>query len=330
MFTDSFILRLVLVVLASAGSVTYAQQKSQLPGDYPNKPIRLIVGTAGSGADIVGRIVAQGISDPLGQPVIVENRGNATLGTVIAAQAPPDGYTLRLGGSSNWVFSLLEKASNQRQTYDMVRDFSPVTLLVKDVGVLVVNPSVPVKSVKELIALAKAKPGALNYATFATGASGHLGTELFKSMAGVNLVWVPYNGSGAATAALFAGEVQVLISTLALAAPHMKSGKIRALAVTSATPSVLAPGLPTVASDLPGFEMVGIFGIWAPAKTPRAIINRLNLEMVRALNQPEVKGRFLNAGQEVVGSSPEQFDSFIKSDIAIAAKVIKDAGIKVN
>ena len=172
MFTDSFILRLAFVVLASAGSVTYAQQKSQLPGDYPNKPIRIITGSAGSSGEFVVRIVAQKISGPLGQPVIVESRGSATLGTEIVAQALPDGYTLRVSGGSNWIFPLLTKAS-----YDVVRDFSPVTLLVSEVNVLVVHPSVPVKSVKELIALAKAKPGALNYASIAVGASQHIGTE---------------------------------------------------------------------------------------------------------------------------------------------------------
>ena len=325
MSTGSFMLRLALVVLASAGSVSYAQQKSPLPGDYPNKPIRIIVGPAGSGSEFATRLVAQGISSPLGQPVILENRANVTLATEIAAKAPPDGYTMRAAGSSAWIFPLLAKAS-----YDMVRDFSPVSLLSREVNVLAVHPSVPVKSVKELISLVKAKPGALNYPSIAVGAPQHLGTELFKSMAGVNLVWIPYQGSAPAIIALIAGEVQVMISPLSSVAAHMKSGKIRVLAVTSVTPSVLAPGLPTVASDLPGFEVVGVFGIWTPAKTPQAIINRLNQEIVRVLNQPEVKERLLNVGIEVVGSSPEQFDSLIKSDLAIMGKVIKDAGIKLN
>ena len=257
--------------------------------------------------------------------MILENRANVTLATEIAAKAPPDGYTMRAAGSSAWIFPLLAKAS-----YDMVRDFSPVSLLSREVNVLAVHPSVPVKSVKELISLVKAKPGALNYPSIAVGAPQHLGTELFKSMAGVNLVWIPYQGSAPAIIALIAGEVQVMISPLSSVAAHMKSGKIRVLAVTSVTPSVLAPGLPTVASDLPGFEVVGVFGIWTPAKTPQAIINRLNQEIVRVLNQPEVKERLLNVGIEVVGSSPEQFDSLIKSDLAIMGKVIKDAGIKLN
>jgi tripartite-type tricarboxylate transporter receptor subunit TctC len=188
-----------------------------------------------------------------------------------------------------------------------------------------------VKSVKELIALAKAKPGVLNYSSSGTGGSTHLAQELFKAMAGVNIVHVPYKGTAATITALVSGEVQLTINDAGLVAPHAKSGKLRALAVTSAMPSALAPGLLTVAaSGLPGYEWVGTTGMWAPVKTPGAIIDRLNQEIVRLLNGADVKQRFFNAGAEVVASSPEQFAAVIKSDIVRMGKVIKDAGIKVD
>ena len=193
------------------------------------------------------------------------------------------------------------------------------------------HPSLPVKSVKELIALAKARPGALNYSSASTGSSTHLAGELFKFMAGVNIVHVAYKGTAPQISALISGEVQLTIVEEGSVEPHVKSGRLRALAVTSAEPSALAPGLPTVAaSGLPGYEATGMIGIWAPAKTPGAIINRLNQEILRFLNLPEVKERFLNGGEEIVGSSPEQLAATIKSDGAKWGKVIKEAGIRAD
>ena len=293
--------------------------------DYPNKPIRIITGGAGGGSDFAARLVAQGITGPLGQPVIVDNR--ATLPAIdAAAKAPPDGYTLYVGGGSLWIFPLLNKV-----TYDVVRDFSPIALLVREVNVVAVNPSVAAKSVKELIALAKAKPGALNYAMNIAGGPAHLGAELFKSLAGVNIVGVAYKSNAAGVTAVIGGEVQLLISDASELMPHVKSGRLRALAVTSAEPSAMAPGLPTVAaSGLPGYESSGMTEIMAPAKTPGPIINRLNQEIARHLNTAEIKERFFSAGAEVVASSPEQLAAIIKSDIAKWGKLIKDAGIKTN
>ena len=293
--------------------------------DYPSKPVRIQAGSAGGGGDFAARTVAQGISGPLGQPVIVENNGTGFIGADKVQKSAPDGYNLLLAGGSTWIFPLLVKAP-----YDPVNDFLPISLLVREVQVLVVHPSLPVKTVKELIAFAKTRSGQLNYGSIAVGASQHLGTELLKSMAGINLVHVPYKGGIASVTALISGEAQVLISDLGLVSTHMKSGRLRALAVTSATPSVLAPGLPTVAADLPGFEVVGATGIWAPAKTPAAIITRLNQEIVRALNRPEAKEKFISAGAEVVASSPEQFAAHIKSEMATFSKVIKDAGISIK
>ena len=294
--------------------------------EYPNKPIRIVTAAAGSGGDVTARLTAQGISGTLGQPIIVDNRGTGVLAAEIASKAPSDGYTLLVNGPILWITPLLRKAP-----YDAVRDFSPISLIERGSNILAVHPSVPVKSVKELIAFAKAKPGALNYASSATGSSSHLAGELFNSMAGINIVHIPYKGSGAAVIALIGGQVQVMFATAPSLAPHVKSGQLRALAVTSAQPSALVPGVPTVAaSGLPGYEAVQIIGIWAPAKTPGVIINRLNQEIVRFVNRADVKERFLDAGVEVVGSTPEQFAAFIKSEIATMGKVIRDVGIKVE
>jgi len=294
--------------------------------DYPNKPVRILGGAAGGGGDFVARQLAQGISGPLGQPVIVDNRSTAFLAAEVLSKSPPDGYALFIGGNAIWIGPLLQK-----MPYDVANDFSPISQLVREVKVLVVHPSLPVRSVKELIALAKAKPGALNYGAVGIGSGSHIGTELFKSMAGVNIVRVPFKGGATTIAALLSGEVQMVIADLGLAMPHVQSGKLRAVAVTSAEPSALVPGVPAVAaSGLPAFESTGVTGIWAPAKTPAAIIKRLNQEIVRALNLPDAKEKFFNAGVEVVGSSPEQFAATIRSEVSSVGKVIKDVGIKVD
>ena len=293
--------------------------------DYPNKPIRIVTGATGGGSDFTARIAAQGISGPLGQSVVVENR-TVLLATEAVAKAPSDGYTLVVNGNSLWILPMLQKTG-----YDATRDFSPISQLVREFTVLAVHPSLPVKSVKDLIALAKARKGELNYSTGAVGALSHLGMELFKSMAGVDIVHVPYKGGTAQTAALLSGEVQLTIADANWVMPQVKAGRLRALAVTSAQPTALVPGLPTVAElGLPGFEATSTTGIWAPAKTPEAIIKRLSQEIMRVFNQPDVKVKYSNAGVETVGNPPEQFAAFIKSDAARWGKVIKDAGIKLD
>jgi tripartite-type tricarboxylate transporter receptor subunit TctC len=212
-----------------------------------------------------------------------------------------------------------------------VTDFSPIAIATRDVLIFTVHPSLPAKSVKDLIALAKARPGQLNYASGGIGGAAHLPVELFNAMAGVNIVHIPYKGLALAITALIGGEVQLLVLDVGLATPHMKSGKLRALAVTSAKPSVLAPGLPTVAaSGLPGYEASAVTAIFAPARTPVAIINRLNQEIVRFLRTPEAKEKFLAAGVDTVGSTPDELAAMLKFDIATTAKLIKDAGIKVE
>ena len=293
--------------------------------DYPSKPLRIITGTAGGGNDLMARIIAQGITGPLGQAVVIENRFGGVFGEDLA-KTPSDGYTMIVQGTGFLTRQLLQKAP-----YDVVRDFAPISLMVREVGVVVVHPSLPVNSLKDLIVLAKSRAGELNFSTGNIGGAGYLASELFKSMAGINIVHVPYKGTAPAVTAVVSGEVHMTIIDPGLVMPHVKLGKLRALAVTSATPSALVPGLPTVAaSGLPGYESVGITGMYATAKTPEAIINRLNREIVRVLNQPDVKERLLNAGEEIVASSPEQFMATIKSEIVKIGKLINDAGIKVN
>ena len=275
---------------------------------------------------MAARLIAQGISGPLGQPVVVENRP-PFITTETVAKAPPDGYSMLLNGSIVWVLPLLQK----NVPWDPLRDFSPLTLVSSAPLTLVVHPSLPVKSVKELIALAKARPGKLDYSSAGQGVPPQIAAELFKSMAGVNIVSVNYKGSGEALTALIAGEVQVAFGNAAPVTPHITSGKLRALAVTSSEPSKLAPGLPTVAaSGLPGYEYVSVIVMLAPAKTPEAIIRRLNQEIVRALNNPDVKQKFLDFGVESRSSSPEELAATVKTDMARMGKVIKDAGIKAE
>jgi tripartite-type tricarboxylate transporter receptor subunit TctC len=291
---------------------------------FPTKPIRIVTGSVGGGGDSTARQIAQGISGPLGQQIIVENRGNITGEPV--AKAAPDGYTLLVDGNSLWIGALL-----QEMPYDAVRDFAPITVVANIPNVLVVHPSVRVKSVKDLIALAKARPGELNYAVGSIGGMGHLAAALFTSMAGANIVRIDYKGSNPALISLMGGEVQMMFPNTAAATPHVKSGRLSALAITSPQPSALAPGLPTIAaSGLPGYEADSMFGMFAPAKTPAAIIIRLNQEVGRLLGQADVKERFLNGGIEAAPGTPEQLAALVKNEIAKWGKVIKDAGIRIK
>ena len=289
--------------------------------DFPSKPIRFVTAAPGGSSDFTARLIAQGLTESLHQQVIVDNRGN--IDGELVAKAPPDGYTLLIDGASVWIAPLVQKTP-----YDPVRDFVPVTLAVSAPNVIVVHPSLPVRSVRELIAFARGKPRELNYSSGGIGAASHLPAELFKSMAGVAIVNINYKGTGPALNALIAGEVQLMFANPAIATPHIKSERVRALAVTSLQPSPLMPDLPTVAATgLPGFESVVIQGVLAPAKTPAAIVNRLSREIVKVLNRPDVKERHFNTGVETVGSTPEELAARIKSEMAKWGKVIRDAGI---
>ncbi len=306
----------LMLLLALYGAVAHAQ-------DYPNKPIRIVTSEPGGGSDLTARVLAQGMAAGLKQSLVVENRPSNILGGMVA-RALPDGYTLLLSGGSFMIGPLLQKSA-----YDVVRDFAPITLAATAPNVLVVHASLPAKSVQELVALARAKPGQLNYASTAAGGISHLAAELLKSMAGINILRVPYKGTGQAANDLLSGQVQIMFLAIGTAEPHVKTGKLTALAVTSATPSALAPGLPTVAaSGLPGYEAGIMFGLYAPAKTPVSIVTRLNVEAVQVLHRAEVKEKLLNAGVEVVGGRAQEFAAAIKSELARTNKVIKDAGIR--
>ena len=294
--------------------------------EFPVKPIRILVPGSGNFFDVAARIIAQGTAGPLGQPVIVDNRATGTITAELVAKAAPDGYTLLIATGTLWLLPFM-----QQVPFDPVKDFAPITLTTRSPTVLVVHPSLPVKSVRDLIALAKSKPGVLNYATGSNGATGHLAAELFKSMSGVNMVRIGYKGSAPALIDLIAGQVQLLFAVTGSVAPHVKSGTLRALGITSAQPSQLFPGLPTIAaSGLPGFVAVSTAGMFAPARTPAPIISRLNREIVRVLTGSEVRDKLFTLGVDVVGSTPEEFAAFVKSDMETMGKVITDGGIRAD
>ncbi len=293
--------------------------------NYPTKPIRMMSPDVGGGADFLARIITQALSANLGQQVIVDNRPNGPIPIEITARAAPDGYTLLFYGTTVWLMPFMR----DYLSYDPVRDLAPVSMTNRSPNVLVVYPSLPVKSVKELIALAKNKPGALNYATTGTGNATHIAGELFKAMAGVDIVRINYKSTGTALSDVAAGQVQLIFATAAAVTPHLKSGRVTALAVTSAQPSVLFAGLPTMAaSGVPGFEAIGMNGIFAPAKTPVALVDRLNREILRVLNQAEVREKLLNIGVEPAGTSSQEFAAKIKSEMTRLGKLIKDVGMR--
>ncbi len=292
---------------------------------FPNRTIRIVTTEPGSTSDFLARLLAQGITPGLGRQVIVENRGGGLMASDTVLRAAADGTSLVLNGSSMWLAPLMREDVG----YDAVRDFAPITLAANAPSLLVVHPSLPVRSVAELIALTKVKPGELNYGSGSTGAPSHLAVEMFKSVAGVNIVRIPYKGTSPAINALLGGQVQLMVVPPTAVLGHIKSGKLRGLAVTSLKPSVLAPGMPTIAAEgLPGFEVTGPFGLLAPAKTPAALINRLNQEMVLVLNKAEERQRLFNVGVESVGSSPEEFAAAIGADILKWGQLIKAAGIR--
>jgi tripartite-type tricarboxylate transporter receptor subunit TctC len=293
---------------------------------YPVKPIRIVVTGAGSGGDFAARLISQGVSPALGQQMIVDNRGSGNLPAEIVAKSPPDGHTLCLSAAPLWITPFLRKTP-----YDPVADFAPVTLVVTSPNILVVHPSLPARSVKELIALIRARPGDLNYATSGIGGSGFLAAELFKSMSRTDMVRVNYKSGGLAITEVMSGAVQLFFANAGAVAPHMKSGRLRALAVTSAQPSPLLPGLPTVAAGgLPGYELVSVQGLFAPARTPEAVIARLNQEIVPYLRRADIREKFFSAGMEPLGGPPEELAATVKSEMNRLGKVIKATGITLE
>jgi len=297
---------------------------------YPSRPIRIIVPqSAGASTDLTARLIAQGLNEAFKQPVIVDNRPGAgsITGTDIVAKAAPDGYTLLVVASSITINPSLRKDL----PYDTLRDLTGVTQLSAFPNILVVHPALPVKTVRELIALAKAKPGYLNWGSAGTGTGVHLSGELFTVMSGVEWVHVPFKGGGPGMIALMGGQVQLSFATIVAALPHVRSGKMRAIAVTTATRSPAAPDVPTIAeSGLPGFDHGPWNGLLAPAKTPRAVIAKLNALAVRIVHSPEVKKVLNHEGAEPVGNTPEEFTAVLKSETAKWAKVVKATGIKIE
>ena len=295
---------------------------------YPNRPIRCIVAyVAGSSPDVVARIVIPKISERLGQSIVIDNRGgaNSIIGTELAARSPPDGYTLFLGATA-----LASNPSLYKLSYDAAKAFSPITQTVAVHFLLVVHPSLPVRTTAEFITLAKARPGELTFGSAGTGSPGHVAGELLKSLTGIKLVHVAYKGSPQASADLIGGQIQVQFDVIATSLPYVKAGKTRALAVTSAKRSTILPDMPTIAETVPGFNMVGWQGFLVPAGTPDEIIQRLHREIVAVFATPDVRQRMFDLGYETVGSSPREFAEFMRADTAQFAKIISGAGIRAE
>jgi tripartite-type tricarboxylate transporter receptor subunit TctC len=318
----------VLKVLAFATLAISAAAHAQV---YPSKPIRMIVAyPPGGGTDIVGRMLAQKLGETLGQAVVVENRGGASgnIGTEVAARAAPDGYTVLMG---NVAPNAINLNLFKNLPFDPVADFAPVSLVASTPNILVVYPSTPARTVKEVIALAKSRPGMLNFASAGVGSSSHLAGELFRVLAGAEIVHVPYKGAGPAMVDVLSGQVQLYFATMPSAMPHVKSGKLAPIAVTSARRSPALPDVPTIAeSGVPGYEAATWYGLLAPAHTPAAAVARLHEGIVKVLADAALRERLAEQGFEPVGNSPEEFGAYIKSEIAKWGKVIRDAGIRAE
>jgi len=323
-FLPGAVAALAMLLPGLQGSPVQAQ-------NWPSKPVRFVLGfPPGGGSDILGRIVASRMQEQMGQPVVLDNRPGASgnIAAEIVAKAAPDGYTIYLAQIAAVAISpsLFPKLG-----YDPLRDFAPISLIATGPNVLVVHPSLPVKTVKDLIALARQQPGQMNYASVGPGSIQHLAGESFNLLAGVKTVHVPYKGSSPAGLDLMAGQVAFMFDTTPPIVAFVKSGRMRALAVTTATRSALLPDVPTVAeSGLPGFDFSTWWGLMAPAAVPRQVIDRLNAELGKALQQTEVRERILGVGAEPRHTSPEEFGALIRSELARWAKVIKAAGVKID
>ena len=312
----------ILILVAATACASAASAET-----YPVRPIRLLTAGAAGGSDLASRLMAQELAPKLGQPVVVDTRVGGVIIAEIAAKAQPDGYTLLLYSSALWLLPLMQ----EKPSYAPLRDFSPITLVGSSPMVLVVHPSVPAKSVQELIALAKAKPGELNCATGPRGATPHLAAELFKATAGIEFVQVAYRSVGAGVTDVLGGRIQMMFPNAGAAMPHIKAGRLRGLGTGSAKPSPLAPGLPAIAeSGLPGYEGVSAYGMVAPAKTPAALLQRLNAEAVRILHGADTKEKLFSVGIDAIGSSPEGLRAQMEADAAKLGKVIKAAKIRID
>ena len=314
----SFVIAAQLIFIAP---LTHAQT-------YPAKAVRMIVAyPPGGGTDIVGRLMAQKMTETMGQTFIVENRGGATgnIGTEAAARATPDGYTILMG---NVAPNAINVTLFAKMPYDPVTDFEPVSLVAVTPNILVVHPALPVKTTKHLIALAKARPGTLNYPSAGIGSSSHLAGELLAILAHIDIVHVPYKGGGPALIDLLSGQMQIMFATMPAAMPHVKSGKVRPVAVTTIKRSQAMPELPTIGETVKDYEASTWYGLLVPARTPKNIVTTLHGQIVKILSAREMKDKLIAQGFEPVGGTPEEFGAYIKSEIAKWGKVIRTAGIK--
>jgi tripartite-type tricarboxylate transporter receptor subunit TctC len=321
-------LRTAFAFLLAAGCAAAAAQG--YPLSYPTKPIRLIVPfPPGGGNDTVARAIAERAGPALGQPIVVENRPGAggIVGAEAAAKSPPDGYTLFLGGVGSHA---VNPNLHSKLPYDAVKDFAPITLVASAPSVLVVNPSVPARTIAELTAYARANPGKLNYASNGNGSSAQLAAVLYETMAGVKMVHVPYKGLAPALNDLLGGQVQLMFNSIVGVLPLVQAGRLRALAVTSRKRAALLPDVPALAESFPGYEAGSWYGILAPAGTPRPIVDRLHAEIVKAVKAPEVSQRLAAEGAEVIGSTPEEFAAHIKAELARMREAIRAGGIRME
>lgn len=318
----------ILALLCASAAVVFAASPAAAQGTYPDRPIRWILPiAAGGGSDTLARTIQAGFTESIGQQIVLDNRpgGSSVIGTEIMARAAPDGYTLLLITTTHTVNpSLIPKLP-----YDSIRDFAAISRLVSQPNILVVPFALPVKSVKELITLAKSKPGTVSFASGGTGSQPHLTGELFKSVAGIQIIHVPYKSSGPALIDLLGGHVQMMFVGPLAVDQHIKSGRVRALAVASTRRLSIHPDVPTTAeAGLQGLESGTWYGMLAPARTPQPVIDRINAAIIKTLQLPDIKARLLAQGVDIIGSSPQQFSVYLKSEVAKWAKVIKDAKVR--
>lgn len=322
-------IRYTACIFAALAVTTAGHPPALAAGTFPERPVRLVVGFApGGAADILGRIAAQQLSDRLGQQVVVDNRGGAggLIATEITAKANADGYTLLFSSIPHVINPHLYK----KVSYDAIRDFTPVVQFVAVPLMMAAGSSLPVRSVRELIAYVKANPGKINYGSGGSGSSSHLAMELFKSMTGVRMAHIPYKGTGPMITDMLAGQIGMTIASAVPLAPQVRSGKLRGLAVTGPKRSAAFPELPAIAETVPGYEVVNWFGIFAPVGTPVQIVKRINAELNAALASPELVKRLNAQGADVAGGSPEEFARVVKADYAKWAKIVKESGARVD
>lgn len=309
----------VAALQASHPIAVYAQT-------YPVHPVRIVTGGVGGGSDFTSRLLASGLSASLGQQVVVDNRASGVLPAELVSKATPDGHTLLVISNTLWLSPLL-----QTTPFDPLRDFVPISLTNRAPNVLVVHPSVQAKDVRELVALARERPGQLSYSSGSTGASSHLAAEMFKVLAQVNIVRIPYKSGATEIVDLLSGQVHLTFGTAPSVMQYVRSGKLRGLAVTSAQPFSLAPGLPTVAAaGLPGYESETVAGLLAPARTPVAVITTLHRDTSQFLSRPDVREKFAATGVESVGSTPQQFAAVMKAEVERMGRIIREAGIRAD